>query len=63
MKELRPPSSTIRILFVFGPIQAAILLLGGDKAGAWDEWYRREIPLAEKLYAGYLDELKQEGLI
>ena len=36
MKELRPGSaghSEIRILFVFDPWRAAILLVAGDKAG------------------------------
>src|SRR5690349_11858811 len=32
LKELRPPASTIRILFAFDPRRTAILLLGGDKA-------------------------------
>jgi DNA-binding XRE family transcriptional regulator len=38
MKELRPPSagrSEIRILLVFDPWRAAILLVAGDKAGQW----------------------------
>jgi hypothetical protein len=47
MKELRPPSSgrsEIRILLVFDPWRAAILLVAGDKSGQWDKWYRTAIP-------------------
>ena len=32
MKELRPLSTNIRILFAFDPRRMAILLLGGDKS-------------------------------
>ena len=63
LKELRPPATTIRILFAFDPRRAAILLLGGDKAGAWQEWYARMIPVAERLYEAYLAELRREGML
>ncbi|WP_078603392.1 type II toxin-antitoxin system RelE/ParE family toxin [Streptomyces sp. NRRL S-455] len=55
-KELRPGSggrSEIRIIFAFDPTRSALLLLGGDKAGNWDRWYRDNIPLAEQLYRDY----------
>ncbi len=61
LKELRPGSagrSEIRILYVFDPRRNAVLLVAGDKAGQWDSWYRRAIPLAEERYELYL---KQEG--
>lgn len=48
MKELRPPSagrSEIRILLVFDPWRAAILLVAGDKSGQWEKWYRSAIPM------------------
>jgi hypothetical protein len=61
MKELRPPGETIRILFIFDPRRTAILLLGGDKRGEWDNWYRRAIPQAERLYEEHLEELLKEG--
>ena len=57
MKELRPPSSgrtEIRILLVFDPWRAAILLVAGDKSGQWGKWYRTAIPCAERLYDDYL---------
>jgi len=63
MKELRPGSrgrSEIRILFVFDPWRSAILLVGGDKAGDWQGWYRRAIPEAERLYEHYLKERRSE---
>jgi len=44
LKELRPGSagrSEIRVLFAFDPTRSALLLLGGDKAGNWQRWYRR----------------------
>ncbi|GIH63620.1 type II toxin-antitoxin system RelE/ParE family toxin [Microbispora siamensis] len=63
MKELRPASagrSEIRILFVFDPWRAAILLVAGDKAGNWERWYRQSIPRAEHLYETYLTERYKE---
>jgi hypothetical protein len=63
MKELRPPSSgrsEIRILLVFDPWRAAILLVAGDKSGQWDKWSRRAIPRAEELYDDYLAERRKE---
>ncbi|MCX4503466.1 type II toxin-antitoxin system RelE/ParE family toxin [Streptomyces anulatus] len=42
--------SEIRIIFAFDPTRSALLLLGGDKAGNWERWYRENIPVAERLY-------------
>lgn len=64
MKELRAAKGgALRVLFMFDPRRQAILLLGGDKSGAWNDWYDWAIPAADDLYDMYLDELKQEGLI
>ena len=63
LKELRPLGGSLRVLFVFDPRRSAILLLGGDKAGQWQRWYVEMIPLAERLYAEYLAELRREGLL
>ncbi len=64
LKELRVSAGgKLRILFVFDPRQSAILLLGGDKTGRWIEWYEKAIPEAERLYAVYLHELREEGVI
>lgn len=51
-----------RVLYVFDPRRHAILLIGADKTGQ-DRWYDEHVPLAEKIYAEYLRELKLEGLI
>lgn len=59
LKELRPGSggrSEIRIIFAFDPTRSALLLLGGDKAGNWERWYRENIPAAEDLYREYTEE-------
>ncbi len=64
MKELRAAKGgALRVLFSFDPRRQAILLLGGDKTGEWNDWYQWAIPLADDLYDRYLDELKNEGLI
>ena len=60
LKELRPGSggsSEVRILFIFDPRRAAVLLVAGDKAGQWTSWYREAIPQAEARYAVYLKEV------
>ena len=63
VQNLRPPSTYLRILFVFDPRRCAILLLGGNKARQWKAWYDRNIPIAEDLYAEHLRVLREEGLI
>jgi hypothetical protein len=62
LKELRPGSrgrSEIRVLFAFDPARSALLLLGGDKAGNWQRWYRQNIPIAEQLYLEYTTEQEE----
>jgi len=54
LKELRV--GTARILFVFDPWRASVLLVAGDKAGRWTQWYVEAIPLAEARYEIYLKE-------
>ncbi|TDE38528.1 type II toxin-antitoxin system RelE/ParE family toxin [Actinomadura sp. 6K520] len=64
LKELRPGStgaSEVRILFVFDPVRAAVLLVAGDKAGRWRSWYDRAIPLAEERYREYLERMEDKG--
>ena len=59
MKELRPGSagsSEIRLIFAFDPRREAIILVAGDKSGAWRQWYREAIPLADERYTAYLTE-------
>jgi hypothetical protein len=57
LKELRPGSrgrSEIRILFAFDPERQAVLLVAGDKAGNWTNWYVDNIPLAERRFEAWL---------
>ncbi|MGQ0843168.1 MAG: type II toxin-antitoxin system RelE/ParE family toxin [Sporichthyaceae bacterium] len=63
MKELRPGSSgrsEVRILFAFDPKRRAILLVAGDKQGAWKRWYTANVPLADNRYDAHLEELKKQ---
>jgi hypothetical protein len=52
----------IHIFYAFDPRRTAILLIGGDKT-VDDRFYDRMIPIADKLYDVYIQELKKEGLI
>jgi hypothetical protein len=52
LKELR--AGTVRVLFVFDPVRNAVLLVGGDKRGDWQGWYRVNIPIAEARYRKWL---------
>lgn len=63
MKELRPVGSYIRAFFVFDPRRAAILLIGGDKAGRWKKFYEETIPLADALYDEHIELLRKEGAL
>ncbi|MHB1835028.1 MAG: type II toxin-antitoxin system RelE/ParE family toxin [Solirubrobacteraceae bacterium] len=53
LKELRVHGG-VRVLFAFDPNRRAVMLLGGDKTGSWNRWYRTAIPAAERLYAEHL---------
>jgi hypothetical protein len=60
LKELRPPApgrQAVRVLFAFDPIRQAFLLVAGDKAGQWRDWYRTAVPVAERRYERHLKEL------
>ncbi|NLE58283.1 MAG: hypothetical protein GX616_07980 [Planctomycetes bacterium] len=48
----------VRILFAFDPKRQAILLITGDKAGNWQRWYKKNIPLADNLLDEHLRRLK-----
>jgi hypothetical protein len=64
MRELRVQSAgkPIRIFYAFDPRRQAILLIGGDKTGD-GRFYERMVPVADRLYDIYLDEIRKEGLI
>jgi hypothetical protein len=62
MRELRTQSEgrPLRTLYIFDPLRTAILLIGGDKTGN-DRWYEQFVPIADRLYHSYLEELRKEG--
>lgn len=64
MRELRVQSKSnpLRILYAFDPRRTAILLIGGNKRGD-KRWYKTYVPIADKLYADHLIELKKERLL
>jgi hypothetical protein len=61
MKEVRSVGGHLRALFAFDPRRHAVVLFGGDKTGAWNEWYRRNIPVADKIYDRHLRSWGEEG--
>ena len=64
MKELRTQhkGQPYRTLFAFDPRRSAILLIGGNKGGD-RRFYERYVPVADRLYAEHLSQLRREGLI
>ena len=64
MRELRAQAAgrPTRIFYAFDPRRTSILLIGGDKKGD-DRFYARYVPIADRLYDVYLEELRREGLI
>jgi hypothetical protein len=50
------------VFYAFDPRRSAILLIGGDKTGD-DRFYERMIPVADKLYDMYIEDIRKEGLI
>jgi hypothetical protein len=64
MRELRVQSGgkPLRIFYAFDPRRTAILLIGGDKTGD-KRFYEKYIPIADRLYTVYLEELRKEGLL
>jgi hypothetical protein len=64
MRELRIQSGgkPLRIFYAFDPRRTAILLIGGNKTGD-NRFYEKYIPIADRLYDMYLDELAKEGLL
>ncbi|TGU72851.1 addiction module toxin RelE [Geomonas terrae] len=62
MRELRiqHQGRPLRVLYAFDPCRTAILLLGGDKTGS-NRWYKINIPIADRLYDEYLEEVEEGG--
>lgn len=61
MRELRVQHAgrPYRILYIFDPRRAGILLLGGDKTGN-DHWYEEMVPKADAIFEQHLREIKLE---
>ena len=62
MRELRVQhrGRPYRVLYAFDPRRIALLLIGGDKTGD-DDWYKRVVPLADRLYDEHLEILARES--
>ncbi|MGE5787177.1 MAG: type II toxin-antitoxin system RelE/ParE family toxin [Myxococcales bacterium] len=58
LRELRIQSQgrPLRVFYAFDPKRQAVLLIGGDKTGN-ARFYDTMIPLAERLWKEYLDDL------
>jgi hypothetical protein len=64
MKELRPGSSgrsELRLLFAFDRARRAIVLVAGDKAGNWKNWYAQNIPIADDRFDDHVARLRGQG--
>jgi hypothetical protein len=64
MRELRiqHKGRPYRVFYAFDPRRCAALLIGGDKTGD-EQFYERMVPLADRIYDRYLEDLRAEGLI
>ncbi len=49
-----------RILYAFDPRRIAILLIGGRKTSG-SRWYRKHLPIADRLYTTHLRMLQNSG--
>lgn len=48
------------MLFAFDPERQALVLVAGDKQGAWAKWYETNIPVADDRFDEHLNSLKEE---
>ena len=64
MRELRVQigGRPFRVFYAFDPRRTAAILVGGDKTGN-SRFYRRYIPIADRLYDEHIDRLRRDGLI
>lgn len=62
MKELRVQNrgDPLRVFFAFDPYRTGIMLCAGSKIGNEKRFYAEMIPLAEREYANWLNELKKK---
>ena len=63
MRELKVQhgGKPYRVFYAFDPRRCAILLIGGMKEGDDRQWYRKMVPIAERIYLEHLAELEQEA--
>ncbi len=61
LKELRTQhkGKPYRTFFVFDPLRQAVLLCGGNKTGD-KRFYKKMIPIAERVYSEYLSTLEND---
>jgi hypothetical protein len=59
MRELRIQYSgePYRVLYAFDPKRNAVLLLGDVKTGD-DRWYEIHVPIADRVYRKYLEDME-----
>lgn len=60
LKEARVTQS-MRVLFAFDSNRNPVMLVGGDKAGKWNRWYRSNIRLAERLLGDHERRIGKEA--
>jgi hypothetical protein len=49
-----------QVVAAVDPARRAVLLVAGDKAGQWQEWYKRAIPLADDRFDEHLARMPSE---
>jgi len=62
MRELRTQCEgrPLRTFYAFDPRRTAILLIGGEKTGN-DRFYDVMVPIADRIYDKYLEEIQEEN--
>lgn len=65
MRELRSQvfGRPFRELYHFDPRRVAYVCIGGEKTGDEKQWYRTNVPIADKVYSRHLAQLATKGLI
>lgn len=56
----RPLGTFLRVIFAFDPRRTAVLLHGGDKENNWKKFYKKAIPVADRLFEEHLEKMKKE---
>lgn len=62
MRELRfqHKGKPYRILYAFDPRRVGVLLLEGNKTGN-DRWYKKMIPIADRLYEEHIKQKRSKS--